>query len=252
MRQKIAAGNWKMHKTLAEALSLASDLDAAWQPQHDQVQMVLCVPALYLLPVKKIVRDNGHITLGAQNCAQYAEGAYTGEISPRQLASAEIPYVILGHSERRTLFGETDEVLHAKVKAALAEGLKPIFCCGEPIEVRQANQQDSFVRNQIEAALFALSDSEMQQIVIAYEPIWAIGTGLTASSAQAQEMHAFIRGLLAGRFGSEMADRIPILYGGSVKSSNAREIFSMPDVDGGLVGGASLQAAEFIAIAQCF
>lgn len=252
MRQKIVAGNWKMHKTLEEALNLASDLDAQWQPATNQVQMILCVPALYLMPIKKLVKAKGLIALGAQNCSQFTEGAYTGEISPRQLASAEIPYVILGHSERRTLFGETDDVLKAKVKAALAQGLKPIFCCGEPIEVRQANQQNSFVKSQIEAALFSLSEAEMQQIVIAYEPIWAIGTGLTASSAQAQEMHAFIRGLIAECFGNAIADQLPILYGGSVKSSNAQELFSMPDVDGGLVGGASLQASEFIAIAQCF
>jgi triosephosphate isomerase len=184
------------------------------------------------LPIKKVLGEGSKVKISAQNTSAYGQGAFTGEISADQLASAEIPYVILGHSERRTLFGETDDIIQVKVKQALNAGLLPIFCCGEPFEIRQAGTQNDLVKIQVETALFGLSDEEMRKVVIAYEPVWAIGTGLTASAQQAQDMHAFIRSLIAVKFGKVTAHEISILYGGSVKSSNAAEIFGMPDVDG--------------------
>ncbi|HRH34428.1 MAG TPA: triose-phosphate isomerase, partial [Catalimonadaceae bacterium] len=175
----------------------------------------------------------------------------TGEIAADMLASADIPFVILGHSERRSLFGDSDEVIKAKVNLALESGLKPIFCCGEPLEVREAGEHEKLVKIQVEAALFHLTAEQISNVVIAYEPVWAIGTGKTATAEQAQEMHAFIRSLLSNQYGADLASEISILYGGSVKASNAAEIFSKPDVDGGLIGGAALQAEEFVNIVLC-
>lgn len=252
MRKKIVAGNWKMNKTLDEALQLAKEVAQILKSDgKPDAEVIFCVPALYLLPIKEKLGVQSTIKLGGQNSAAYRQGAYTGEIAADMLASAGIPFVILGHSERRALFGDTDSVIKTKVDLALESGLLPIFCCGEPMEIRQANTHESLVKEQVEAALFHLSADQIQKIVVAYEPVWAIGTGLTATADQAQEMHQFIRKLLAGKYGSAIADNISILYGGSVKASNAKEIFAKPDVDGGLIGGAALQSQEFVNIIKC-
>ena len=251
MRKNIVAGNWKSNKTLTQALALAEEVKTLASQITTEAEIILGATSLYLLPIKKVLGEGSKVKISAQNTSAYGQGAFTGEISADQLASAEIPYVILGHSERRTLFGETDDIIQVKVKQALNAGLLPIFCCGEPFEIRQVGTQNDLVKIQVETALFGLSDEEMRKVVIAYEPVWAIGTGLTASAQQAQDMHAFIRSLIAIKFGKETAHEISILYGGSVKSSNAAEIFGMPDVDGGLIGGASLVADEFINIVKC-
>lgn len=252
MRKKIVAGNWKMNKTLDQALQLAKEVSQILKEGGNTgAEVIFCVPALYLLPVKEALGNGSVIQMGGQNSAAYNQGAYTGEIAADMLTSAGIPYVILGHSERRSLFGDTDAVVKTKVDLALAAGLKPIFCCGEPMEVRQANTHEALIKMQVEAALFHLSADQLQQVVIAYEPVWAIGTGLTASAEQAQDMHFFIRNLIAGKYGASVANEISILYGGSVKASNAAEIFGKPDVDGGLIGGAALQAKEFVNIIKC-
>ena len=196
--------------------------------------------------------DTDGLYTAAQNCHQMDAGAYTGEISASMLQSIGVEYVIIGHSERREYFGETNELLAEKVVAALNHGLQPIFCCGEPLSIREAEDQEAYVTNQLTASLFHLSADNLKQIVIAYEPIWAIGTGKTASAAQAQEMHAFIRNLFKERYSEQVADDLTILYGGSVKPNNAKEIFSKPDVDGGLIGGASLKAEDFFAIVNAF
>ena len=251
MRKKIVAGNWKMNKTLPQALELAGAVVELMGSAKPKAEVIFCAPALYLLPLQEKLGKNSPVQLGAQNAAAYTQGAYTGELAADMIASAGIPFVILGHSERRSLFGDTDAVIKTKVDLALAAGLQPIFCCGEPMEVRQANGHEALVKQQVETALFHLSASDLQKIVVAYEPVWAIGTGLTATAEQAQEMHAFIRGLIARKYGHEVAEEISILYGGSVKASNAAELFAKPDVDGGLIGGASLQAQEFVNIVQC-
>jgi triosephosphate isomerase len=195
----------------------------------------------------KVAAKNNYFAAG-QNCSDKKSGAYTGEVSAEMLRSIDIKYCVIGHSERREYFGEQDHVLAKKVEICLENGITPIFCCGEPISIREVGAQNGYVETQLREALFHLNESHLLQIVIAYEPIWAIGTGKTATSAQAQEMHAHIRGVLAAKYGKATADEIPILYGGSVKAGNARELFHCPDVDGGLVGGASLQAAEFLTI----
>lgn len=251
MRKNIVAGNWKMNNSLSQALSLATEVQQILVNQKPNAEVIICPPALYLVPIQQILGQGAMVKIGAQNSAAYTNGAYTGEIAAEMLASAQIPYVILGHSERRALFGETDSVVKTKVDLALANGLSPIFCCGEPLEIREANQHENLVKTQVETALFHLSSDQIKKVVIAYEPVWAIGTGKTATADQAQEMHAFIRSLLSTRYGGELADEISILYGGSVKSSNAAELFSNPDVDGGLIGGASLQAEEFVKIVLC-
>jgi triosephosphate isomerase len=247
-RQKIAAGNWKMNTTLEEGRVLAEAL--AGYPVPGGAEVVLCPPFLHLVPVASIIRDVPGFSLGAQNCHQETKGAYTGEVAAGMLQSAGVKYVILGHSERREYFGESDALLAQKVDQALSAGLRPIFCCGEPLPVREADKHVSHVSAQIQASLFHLSPEAFSQIVIAYEPIWAIGTGRTASPEQAQEMHAAIRALLASHFGDALASACSILYGGSVNAANAATLFSQPDVDGGLVGGASLKAEEFIQIIQ--
>lgn len=251
MRQTIIAANWKMHKTLEEGLELAvaikSNLSSA--PATDKVA-ILCTPYIHLFHMVETFRDVEHIHVGAQNCHQEEQGAYTGEISAPMLQAMGVPYVILGHSERRQYFGEDEALLKTKVDQALAHDLKPIFCCGEPLEVREADQHKALVTKQVKEALFHLSAEQMSQVVIAYEPVWAIGTGKVASPEQAQEMHAHIRQLVADQYGTSVADNLSILYGGSVKPNNAEEIFAKPDVDGGLIGGASLKAEDFTAIYQ--
>jgi triosephosphate isomerase len=242
MRQKIVAGNWKMNKTLEEANILASEITGMVADEvRGDVKVIFCVPFPFLIPVKNVIGNNPRIAIGAQNCSEHESGAYTGEVSAPMLKSLNIPYVILGHSERRQYFGEDGKVLAKKVDVALKHGLTPIFCCGEPLEVREKNQHEALVKQQVGEALFHLEASSLQKIVIAYEPVWAIGTGKTASAQQAQDMHAVIRRHLAGKYGQATADSISILYGGSVNAANAKELFACADVDGGLVGGASLK-----------
>ncbi len=250
MRTKIIAGNWKMNKTLEEAKTLASEVNILFaQEIKGKAKVVLCVPFPFLMSVKDQLTSSS-ISVGAQNCSEYDSGAYTGETSAPMIASMGIPYVIIGHSERRQYFGENGKLLATKVDKALANNLTPIFCCGEPLEIREKGTHETLVRQQVEESLFHLSAEVIKKVVIAYEPVWAIGTGKTATSQQAQDMHAVIRRQLSGKYGEPVAQVIPILYGGSVKPDNAKEIFSCPDVDGGLVGGASLKAADFIGIVK--
>ncbi|MBS1950615.1 MAG: Triosephosphate isomerase [Cytophagales bacterium] len=248
MRQKIVAGNWKMNKTMPEAQALSSEVMGMVSSEvTTNTKVVLCVPFPFL-PVIKYLLGKSSVAVGAQNCSEHDWGAYTGEVSALMLKSMDIPYVILGHSERRQYFGEDGKLLVKKIDKALAAALTPIFCCGEPLEVREKGTHDTLVRQQVEEALFHLSAESLKKVVIAYEPVWAIGTGKTATSQQAQEMHAVIRKQLASKYGDTIAQEISILYGGSVNSKNAQELFSCPDVDGGLVGGASLKSREFVDI----
>ena len=246
MRQKIVAGNWKMNKTLEEANILASEVTGMVDDEvRGDVKVVFCVPFPFLLPVKNILGNHSRLSVGAQNCSDQESGAFTGEVSAPMLKSMNIPYVILGHSERRQYYGEDSKLLAKKVDVALKHGLTPIFCCGEPLEVREANNHEKLVTSQVGESLFHLDADAMKKIVLAYEPVWAIGTGKTASSQQAQDMHKVIRQHIAGKYGQDVADSITILYGGSVNAGNAKELFACPDVDGGLVGGASLKSREF-------
>lgn len=249
MRKKIVAGNWKMNKNFEEAGILTAELMGMVEDEvKGNVRVVLCVPFPYLVPIKNQLGKNTRIDVGAQNCSEHEAGAYTGEVSAAMLRSIGTPYVILGHSERRQYFKEDAELLAKKVDIALKYGLTPIFCCGEPLEVREKNQHEKLVKQQVEEALFHLDADAIGKVVIAYEPVWAIGTGKTASAQQAQDMHAVIRGHLASKYDSSVSDTISILYGGSVNAGNARELFSCSDVDGGLVGGASLKSREFAEI----
>lgn len=246
MRKKIVAGNWKMNKTLEEAGILASEVMGMVADEvKGTVSVVFCIPFPYLLPIKNQLGKNTHIEIGAQNCSEHEAGAYTGEVSAPMLRAIGIPYVILGHSERRQYFGEDGKLLAKKVDIALKFGLTPIFCCGEPLAVREKNEHEKLVKQQVEEALFHLDAPSLEKIVIAYEPVWAIGTGKTASAQQAQDMHAVIRKHLASKYDESVADKISILYGGSVNAGNAKELFACADVDGGLVGGASLKSREF-------
>ncbi len=249
MRKKIVAGNWKMNKTFDEAGLLVSELMGMVADEvRGNVRIVLCVPFPYLVPVKNQLGKNTRIELGAQNCSEHEAGAYTGEVSAPMLRSVGIPYVILGHSERRQYFGEDGKLLAKKIDIALKYGLTPIFCCGEPLDVRERNEHEKLVKQQVTEALFHLDGASIEKVVVAYEPVWAIGTGKTASAQQAQEMHAVIRQHLASRFQEAVADTLSILYGGSVNAGNAKELFACADVDGGLVGGASLKSREFTEI----
>ena len=251
MRKNLVAGNWKMNTTFQEAQKLASEVANMVKDEAllENTDVVLCVPFPYLHTVASLVADSP-VQVGAQNCSDQPKGAYTGETSTAMLQSLEIPYVIIGHSERREYFGEDNELLAAKTDIALANGITPIFCCGESLETREAGNHFDFVCEQLTASLFHLSAEQISSLVIAYEPIWAIGTGKTASAAQAQEMHEKLRAHLAGKYGADIADGITILYGGSVKAANAKEIFAGKDVDGGLVGGASLDSRGFTDIVK--
>jgi triosephosphate isomerase (TIM) len=252
MRKKIVAGNWKMNKTFQEADDLLFEIaDELNEKGRGDVEVIVCPPSPYLEMACDVAADNDFM-VGAQNLSQWESGAYTGEISAAMLHSMGITHCILGHSERRTYFGETDTIIAKKVDSALNNGIIPIYCCGEILAERQQERHFDVVRAQVSEALFNLGNEAMQQVIIAYEPVWAIGTGVTASPEQAQEMHAFIRGLIAGKFGKEIADDLVILYGGSCNAKNAAELFSNPDVDGGLIGGASLKASDFVTIVNSF
>lgn len=246
-RKKIVAGNWKMNQNLFEGKQLVTDIlkRTAALDIPENVEVVIAPPFTQLeLAATQLKEVPGHF-LAAQNCHQEASGAYTGEISAGMLKSVDVTYVILGHSERRQYFGEDEALLSKKTDAALGAGLKVIFCVGEPLEIRDAGTQNELVRRQIEGGLFHLDAGRFSNIVIAYEPVWAIGTGRTATAEQAQDMHAYIRSLLAAQYGTDLAEATSILYGGSAKPSNAPELFACPDVDGGLIGGASLNADDF-------
>jgi triosephosphate isomerase (TIM) len=251
MRQKIVAGNWKMNKTFEEANTLATELMGMVADEvKGNVTVILCTPFPYLLPIKNLLGNNSRIFVSAQNCSEHESGAYTGEVSASMLKSLGVPYVILGHSERRQYFGEDGKLLAKKIDIAQKHGLTPIFCCGEPLEVREKGQHETLVKQQVEESLFHLDAIALQKVVIAYEPVWAIGTGKTASAQQAQDMHLVIRKHLASKYGQSVAESISILYGGSVNAANAKELFSCADVDGGLVGGASLKSREFTEIVK--
>lgn len=250
MRKNIVAGNWKMNTTLPEGVALAKEVNEALKGADVKCDVVICVPFTHLAPVAAVIDEK--LGLGAENCADHVKGAYTGEVSAPMVASTGAKYVILGHSERRQYYGETSEILKEKVNLALAEGLTPIFCIGEVLEQRENGTYNEVVTKQIEEALFDLSAEEFGKIILAYEPVWAIGTGKTATAEQAEDMHAHIRGVIAGKYGNEVADNTSILYGGSCKPSNAKELFAKPDVDGGLIGGAALDAESFMGIVTAF
>jgi triosephosphate isomerase len=251
MRKKIVAGNWKMNKTFSEAEDLLVTLAEIMEDHEFKCEVVVCPPAVYL-ELASDFADESSLLVGAQNASNHESGAYTGEISASMLQSMDIEYCIIGHSERRKYFGETDELLAEKVNILLDHEILPIFCCGEVIDERESNTHFEVVRRQIEKGLFHLSKAEFSNVTIAYEPVWAIGTGLTATPEQAQEMHAFIRKLIADKYGNDQAEETTILYGGSCNSGNAEELFAQKDVDGGLIGGASLKADEFLKIAASF
>ncbi len=248
MRKQIAAANWKMNLTQNEAIALLDQLLASEPTLSAHQEAIFAVPAIYIPLATQKFSGKSNVYVAAQNCHPKVNGAFTGEISAPMYSSVGVKHIVLGHSERREYFNESDAFLAEKTDAVLAVGSTPIFCCGEPLAIREAGTQNSFVETQLKNSLFHLSADQITKVVIAYEPIWAIGTGKTASSEQAQEIHAYIRSVLAAKYGQDIADQISILYGGSVKAANAKEIFSQSDVDGGLVGGASLIASEFTAI----
>ncbi len=249
MRKKIVAGNWKMNMELAEGLKFAGAIDAYFREKPAAAGVILCTPFIHLAGVADILKG-GKVACGAQNCASEPSGAYTGEVSPAMVRSTGAEYVIIGHSERRTYYHEDNRLLHRKTWLALETGLSVIFCCGEVLSEREAGTHFQVVKTQLEEGLFGLPEEAFRKVIVAYEPVWAIGTGLTATPGQASEMHGHIRGLAAARYGNECAGSLTILYGGSCKPSNAREIFSMPDVDGGLIGGAALKIEDFTAIVE--
>ena len=248
MRKQIAAANWKMNCTYQEGEKLLDDVLGANITLEDHHHVIFAVPFPYLIMAKSEVAEETNYAIAAQNCHQKKSGAFTGEVSAEMLNSIGINYCVIGHSERRQYFAETNATLAEKVNRCLEFEVTPIFCCGEPLDIREAGTQNSYVETQLQESLFHLTDTQLLKLIIAYEPIWAIGTGKTASSAQAQEMHAHLRKVLAKQYGPILANNISILYGGSVKADNAKELFSCPDVDGGLVGGASLVANDFVTI----
>ena len=251
MRKKIVAGNWKMNLNLQEGVALAKEINEALVQEKPNCDVIICTPFIHLASVAQVL-DANVVGLGAENCADKEKGAYTGEVSAAMVKSTGAQYVILGHSERREYYGETAEMLKEKVQLALANGLKVIFCCGETLEEREAERQNEVVKAELDGSVFNLTAEEWKNIILAYEPIWAIGTGKTATADQAEDMHAHIRATIAAKYGKEVADNTSILYGGSCKPSNAAELFAKPDVDGGLIGGASLKCADFMGIVKAF
>ena len=253
MRKHIVAGNWKMNCNFNEADDLINGIMEQLEQKElpRDTQLIICPPFPYLEMTTDYANDS-YFMVGAQNVSDQEKGAYTGEVSAEMLESMEIDYCIVGHSERRAYYGETDKTVAAKVDRLLAHDMKPIVCVGEVLEEREAGRQLDVVKRQVEEGLFHLTAEQMKEVVIAYEPVWAIGTGKTATPEQAQEIHAHIRSLLVAKYGKELADEISILYGGSCKPGNAKELFACPDIDGGLIGGASLKAEDFIAIAMSF
>lgn len=250
-RKQIVAGNWKMNMNYKEGIALAIAI-AKKIPAHTDVQVIFGTPAIHLKAVGDAIKHFSNISIAAQNCHQAEKGAFTGELSVDMLQSVGTTYVIIGHSERRLHFQESNKLLAQKVDKVLEKGLIPIFCCGESLDIRKKKKHVKFVKKQLKESLFHLKSKDFGKIVIAYEPIWAIGTGVTASPKQAQEMHKSIRKMIAKQYGSKVATKTSILYGGSVKPANAKELFSQQDVDGGLVGGASLKSEDFLQIIGSF
>ena len=248
MRKQIAAANWKMNLSYQQGEQLLHEILSSKINLAPHQQAIFAVPFPYLIMAKSRVAEDFNYEIAAQNCNDKKNGAYTGEVSAEMLQSIGIEYCIIGHSERREYYFETNKILADKVNNCLQNGMAPIFCCGEPLRIREENNQNKYVQQQLEESIFHLTEEQARVLIIAYEPIWAIGTGKTASTEQAQEMHRHLRSVIATRYGQETANEIPILYGGSVKSNNATELFSCPDVDGGLVGGASLVAKDFVDI----
>ena len=244
MRRKIVAGNWKMNMNLQDGIALAKELNDTLTAEKPNCGVVICTPFIHLASIAQFLNQDV-VALGAENCADKAKGAYTGEVSAEMVKSTGAQYVIIGHSERRGYYNETPEILREIVLLALENGLQVIFCIGESLEEREANKQNEVVKAELEGSVFNLSEEDFRKVIIAYEPIWAIGTGKTATSDQAEEIHAYIRSIIAERYGKVVADDTTILYGGSCKASNAPELFAKPDIDGGLIGGASLKAADF-------
>lgn len=251
MRKKIVAGNWKMNKNLQEGLALAKDLNAVLANEKVNCSVIIGTPFIHLASVCAAI-DTKKIGVAAENCADHVSGAYTGEVSAAMVKSTGADFVILGHSERRAYYAETPEMLKTKVRLALDNQLTPIFCIGEVLEERKAGKHFDVVKAQIEGSLFDLSAEDFSKIILAYEPVWAIGTGETATPQQAEEIHAYIRSIVAGKYGKEIADDCSILYGGSCKPSNAKELFANPDVDGGLIGGAALKVEDFMGIIRAW
>ncbi len=251
-RRKVVAGNWKMNCNREEALSLATEIAGMVKDEkHNQALVILAPPSVHIASVAHLTKPYG-IVVAAQNCSAEQSGAFTGEISASMISSAGAEAVIIGHSERRSYFNESDEFLLKKVRQALLNNLTPIFCIGESLSDRESDKHFEVVENQLKNAVFKLTHDEFSKLVIAYEPVWAIGTGKTATTDQAQEMHSFIRKMIFGQFGSALAEVIPVIYGGSCNENNARELFSQPDVDGGLIGGASLKSRSFMNIINSF
>lgn len=248
MRKKIVAGNWKMNLNYKDALSLYNDLKGNAEKIKNNVQVIIAPPSVYLSEFAQV--SNSKVALAAQNCNEHQSGAYTGEISVEMLSSLKIKYCLVGHSERRAYYGETNELLKQKVDVLLSQGITPIYCFGEELKDRENANHFDLVKTQLTEALFHLKEDEIKKVVLAYEPVWAIGTGVTASSDQAQEMHSYVRKILVEKYSQSVADEISILYGGSCKPTNAKELFSNPDVDGGLIGGAALKADSFISIIE--
>lgn len=251
MRKNIVAGNWKMNKTLQEGLALAKELDVALKGRTINCDVIIGTPFIHLASIAAAI-DTTRIGVAAENCADKESGAYTGEVSAAMVASTGARYVIIGHSERRAYYHETSPILMEKVKLALSNGLTPIFCVGEVLEEREAGKHFEVVARQVEEALFTLDQTDFAKLILAYEPVWAIGTGKTATADQAQEMHVHIRKSIAAKYGKEVANGCSILYGGSCNAANAKELFSRADVDGGLIGGASLSVDKFLPIIEAF
>ena len=249
MRKKIVAGNWKMNTTLSEGIELARQVNSLVENNPSDVTVVVAPPFIHLAEIRKLLT---RVYLSAQNCASESRGAFTGEVSVEMIKSTGAQYVIIGHSERRSYFKEDNDTLFKKTKLAIDQELIPIFCCGEQLSEREAGKYFSTVKDQLDETIFKFDERQFRKIVIAYEPVWAIGTGVNATPQQAQEMHKFIRELITKKFNESLAEDTTILYGGSCKPSNAKELFDNPDVDGGLIGGASLQAGDFMAIIQSF
>lgn len=245
MRKKIVAGNWKMNTTLSEGIELAREVNKLVENNPANVTVIVAPPFIHLAEIKKLLT---RVYLSAQNCASESRGAYTGEVSVEMIKSTGAQYVIIGHSERRSYFKEDNETLLKKTKLALDQELIPIFCCGEQLSEREAGKHFTTVKKQLDETIFRFDEKQFRKIVVAYEPVWAIGTGVNATPEQAQEMHRFIRELITKKFNEQVAEETTILYGGSCKPSNAKELFNNPDVDGGLIGGASLQANDFMGI----
>jgi triosephosphate isomerase len=249
MRKKIVAGNWKMNTLLKDGMELAGAVEKLAQDKESDAIVIIAPPYTHLSKVRELISS---VKLSAQDCASEDSGAYTGDVSPAMLVSAGVEYVILGHSERRSYYKEDNELLNKKLKLSLSQGLKPIYCCGEVLEERESGKLFDVIREQLVTGLKALSLEQIGKVVIAYEPVWAIGTGVVATPEQAQEMHRFIRDIVAEIFDARVAEDMTILYGGSCKPSNAKELFANPDVDGGLIGGAALKAEDFMAIVNSY